>query len=707
MKNKGNIRQLDQEDCGPACLATIAAHYGLRLSVTFVREICGTSTEGTTLKGLRDGALHLGFEADAFRAPTPNLLELKHIPLPGILHVRRPDGWLHYVVLVKTGKTSVTIYDPADGHTHRVRSEELSQQWSGYLLLLAPGHGFHPGNHRTSWWQRMRSLLLQHRREWMPALWGSIAYAMASFTTSLFLKIILDQVLPNQEFSLHFFIGSIMLVMVILSLITAFLRSMFVVRSGILMDGGLVLSYIRHLFGQPLPFFLQRSSGELNARIGDIFRIRAFVSGRLLILLISLLNLLLSFTLLIHFCWDLALISFAFIPGYILLYALAYRAYRRINRESIESGAHFESTCVEMFARFRIAKWFCAENTFIQKIEHAYTRFVEKLYRSGRTTVFYNTCTEGLAKLQTWTTVIIGSYYVLENQLSVGELVSFYAAIGFFTSPIISWIESGQALSEAKIASDRVFEILELPQETSPMDPADERWKEWLHFSEIRLQHIDFAYPGNLPLFLQFSCSFPRGKITAIRGQSGCGKSTLASLLLRTHPPDRGKILLDEADSAWIPLSEWRSICSIVPQQAELFPGSIAENIAPHTRKPDLLKVQQLCQWVGLQDLLDQLPDNLQTQIGTGGRMLSGGECQKIALARALYRNPTVLILDEATAHLDPPSRKAWYKLLKGLAGEGKCIILISHDEEGNSIADCSLNLEKLMRISEGGRPRT
>ena len=699
-----NIRQLDQEDCGAACIAYVAAHYGLMLPITQIREVCGTDTGGTTLKGLTDAAIHYGFEARAFKSPEKNHTDLKEIPLPAILHFQRPDGWLHFVVLTGYHPKYLTIWDPDGGKSTRYSHQDLSAHWSGYLLLLIPGDAFVPGGDKRSWTQRTWQLIQRHRHEWRPALAGSIAYATAGITSSLFLQILLDQVLPNEEYPLLFLIGSFMLVLVILSWITAYYRSLFVVRTGIQMDGGLVLSYLRHLFQLPLSFFDHRSCGELNARIGDAFRIRAFVSGRLLILSISLLSLILSFTLLISFCPKLALIIFSFLPGYALLYSLGKRLLKKHNRGAIEKAAQFEATCLESISRIRIAKLFDAEPRFIRRIEKAYTQLSEQLYRSGQTSSHLLACSEGLSRLQSTCLLVLGGKMVLEGGLSLGELVAFYSLTNFFTTPILHLIESTQSLSEAQIAADRLFEIQEFPIETTEGLLPSETLPP---FQTIRFQDVDFHYPGRLPLFRNFSHTFHKGRITVISGRSGCGKSTLAALLLRTLSPTKGHIFLDDIDLQHINLKDWRSFISIVPQQAELFQGTILENIAPNESQPNLPEINALCHLLHVDELLQQLPKHLLTPITEGGFDLSGGERQKLALIRALYRKPEILVLDESSAHLDKSDRQQWKQIIRNLADHGKTILLISHEQEVIQWGDDHLDMEELMRISKGGRLRT
>lgn len=700
---KNNIRQLDRTDCGAACLAYVAAHYGLHLPVTHIREVCGTDQQGSSLKGLLDAARHFGFEAGAFKSPERNPDDLMESPRPLIVHLRRTNGWLHFVVLEDQRGPRFKIWDPADGKRHRMSRDKLQQTWTGYVLVLAPGKGFTPGDHAVPLRGRIMALLRMHHREWVPALMGSLAYALAGLCTSLFLKIILDQVLPTQEFPRLFLIGSIMLVLVILSWITAYFRSLFVVRSGIRMDGGLVLSYVRHLFQLPFSFFNRRTAGELNARIGDAFRIRAFVSNRLLVLSISLLSLLLSSSLLFWFCWELALITFAFIPGFVLIHHLAEKSYRTLNRKAIESAAQFEATSLEAIARYSVAKLFGAEETFTKRIEQAYVRMASQLYRSGQKNTAFNTAAESLSRIQTWTVLAVGSNMVLQDRLSIGELVAVFSLIGFLTTPILSFIESTHAYTEARIAAERLFEIQELPVESSPG-----QFRISLeHFQHIRFHKVYFTYPGRLPLLEHFSCTFPRGKISLVTGRSGCGKSTMAALLLRLYTPQNGKIYVDDLDIQLFELQFWRSFVGIVPQQTELFQGTLLENLVPGQEFPDVRRVQELCRLLHLNTLLDSLPDDILTPIGENGHELSGGERQKIGLVRALYPDPSVLILDEASAHLDQTDARQWKEVLRSLADTGKCIIVISHDKTLEQWADQHWNMEELMRISEGGRLRT
>lgn len=694
---KRRIRQHDRTDCGAACLARIAAHHGLFLPLTAFREACGTGTDGTSLLGLSEAAVQFGFRARALKSEDRNYEDLEGVPLPAILHQRKPDGWLHFVVLLEWNRRRARIFDPADGRTRRVGAQELISGWSGYLLVLAPDSGFRKADATRSNLSRLLPLFRAHRRELVPALLGSLTAIVLGLSGTLMLQLIIDQVLPRQDYPLLFSFGSFMLVLAVCCLIAAFFRSLFVVRAGIRIDGGLVLQYFRHLFRLPVPFFNARSCGDLNARVADIFRIRAFVSGRLLVIIISLLTLLFSFTLLFWFCWKLALISSAFIPLYILLYALTLRVHRRTDRQTLEAAGRFEEISIETLSRIRTAKHFRAENGFAERIEGSFAELGRNMYRSGRAGLLFSTAADALGRVLSVTVLAAGSALVFRNELSVGELVAFHSIAAFFTAPVTSLIESGHEIAEAGIAADRLFEILELPAEREAPDCRTDL----SGFDGIAVENLSFGYPGRGPLLSRLDAVFPRGKITAVTGYSGCGKSTLAALLLQDYVPDSGRITVCGIDIRMIETARWRDFISIVPQQPDLFDGTLLENIAPGDPCPDLRRIAGICRQVRLTALLQRLPEQLESRIGPGGLQLSGGERQKTAIARALYRNPGILILDEATTHLDRETREEWKHIVRELAGEGKCIILISHDRESLALADRILDLEKLMRISK------
>lgn len=693
MNRKVKIRQLDKQDCAAACLASVASHYGLNIPITVIRHKCGTTKEGTNIKGILDAAITLSLDARAYKSSLPcyNTHHLSGIPLPSILHFRNRDGWLHFVVLYRVTERYIVIMDPSDGEFHKLDVDEFRELWTGHLITITPGVHFRRGDHTTPLWARMGELIRLHKGEILPALAGSLTYVLTGLTISLFLQHTIDTIIPGRDITSLVWYSIGFGALILLSIFIGYIRSILIIRGGIKIDGSLIMKYMEHILYLPITFFHQRSVGEINSRINDVYRIRSFVSTKMIVIFISVLALAGSFALLFTFYWKLAALTLAFIPAYCTIYYIAGRVNKRYNKRIIEASATFDSVTIGAISSIESIKNFSGEGHFLKEVEEKYTDMAQALYSGGRWNARINTFTELATQILTFIIITLGTLLVLGGELTTGELVSFYTISGFFTSPLGVLIESTHEFNDARIAAQRVFEVLDLEVEsandgTLPIPRETE--------GRITFEEISFKYPGKERLFEQFSTAIPPHKITAVTGGNGCGKSTLASLIMRSIKPQEGRILIDNININQIDIRAWRDYISIIPQQDSLFRGSVLDNITMGDSSPDIDKVLGICGEVGMIDFINGLPMGLASKVGERGKFLSGGERVKISIARALYRDPAILILDEATSQLDSESSQCIYRLIRKLADGGMTIINITHDEKFINCSDYIVNID-------------
>jgi ATP-binding cassette subfamily B protein len=292
----------------------------------------------------------------------------------------------------------------------------------------------------------------------------------------------------------------------------------------------------------------------------------------------------------------------------------------------------------------------------------------------------------------------IGSYYVIDQTISPGELLSFYAIAGYFTAPAANLVGMNKSIQNALIAADRLFEIMDLDQETdeNKLEISRER------MGDIRFNGINFSYGTRTEVFDHFSFCLEKGKITAVVGESGSGKTTLVALIQKLYPLTGGNITLGGYNLAHVSTESLRRLVAVVPQRLELFTGTILENIAVGEFTPDHLKIMDICQTLGMQALIEKLPEGLNSWIGENGTNLSGGEKQRIAIARALYRDPEILLFDEATSSLDNESEQFVQDTIHSLKQQGKTILIIAHRLSTVVHADHIAVLEKGVVVEEG-----
>lgn len=297
------------------------------------------------------------------------------------------------------------------------------------------------------------------------------------------------------------------------------------------------------------------------------------------------------------------------------------------------------------------------------------------VYKSGMNSVFSGNATTLVSRAFTIVLLWVGAQFALDQTITPGELMSFYAIIGYFTGPVSSLVGANKAYQNAKIAADRLFEIMDLSaEETSEKLPLAAEEMGDIHFEEV-----SFRYGTRINVFEDFALTIKASQFTAIVGESGSGKSTIASILRRLYPLEKGRVMIGSYNLESVSESSLSKLIGVVPQQVDLFSGTVLENIALGEFEPDSQRIMSLAESIGALDFINQLPEGLNTILGENGLNLSGGQRQRIAILRALYTNPELLIFDEATASLDREAEARLLEALFKLKEMGKTIIYVTH----------------------------
>ena len=672
MPTPTNIRQQDITDCGAACLASVAAHHKLLLPVARIRQYATTDQRGTNMLGLIKAATKLGFQAKGVKG---TLESLARIPLPAIAHVIVQEQLHHYVVLYRVTKRQVTYMDPADGRRHRVSLNEFKEKWTGVLLLLLPDTSFQPGDHKQSVVGRFWQLVQPHRAVMTQALFGAAVYTVLGLAMSIYVQKIVDNVLADGNRNLLNLLSVGMLVLLVFQTFIGAMKSLFALQTGQQIDARLILGYYNHLLRLPQTFFDTMRVGEIISRVNDAVKIRAFVNDVALNLLVNVFIVVFSFALMFTYYWKLAALMLCILPIYGAIYWIQNRLNRRYQRRLMEQSAELEAQLVESVTAMGTIKRFGMESFAGERTETRFITLLRTVYQSGKQGILSGSASEFTSQLFRIGLLWTGAYFVLDNELTPGELLSFYAIIGYFTGPAVSLIGANKTVQDALIAADRLFEIIDLERETH--ENKTELTPELV--GDIQLRDVTFAYNTRGTVFQQLTLHLQRGAITGIVGESGSGKTTLLSLLQGLYPLNGGSITIGGLDIRHLDLASLRRVVSVVPQQIDLFTGSIVENIAVGEPEPDMRRIIGICQQLGILEFVEKLPNGFATLLGERGTGLSGGQKQRLAIARALYRNPEILILDEATSALDTVSEQYVQRTLRQFRAAGRTVILIAH----------------------------
>ncbi len=696
-----SILQHSEEDCGAACLATIAKHYGRTFAIGRMREVVGTGFRGTSLLGLNRGAETLGFNTRQVKATPEFLDQLNKAPLPAIIHWK---GY-HWVVLYGQKGKKYVIADPGVGIRYLNRKELLEGWRDGIMLLLTPDDSrfYKQQDDKVGGFGRYLKRVLPYRAILAQAIAINIAIGLLSLASPLMMQLLTDDVLVRGDTQLLTTVAIGVVVMNLFSSVIGLVQAHLIGHFGQRLQLGLLLEYGRKLLRLPLSYFEGRRSGEVVSRIADVSHINALVSQIVLGLPSQFFIALISLGFMLFYSWGLTVACLATFVVVTLVNLLFLPALRQKTRNQIVLGTENQGFLVETFRGVQVLKTTQATPQAWQEYQANYGRLANLGWSTMKLGLYSGTITGIISTFTSIGLLWVGSYLVINRTLSIGQLLAFSGMSGNFLGFLGSVIGLVDEFITAQIVIQRMTEVIDATGE----DEKDEKkpWVEIPSSADITCTNLNFHHAGRVDLLQDFSLTIPGGTVIALIGKSGCGKSTLAKLLAGLYFLQSGNIRYGLYNQQDLSMECLRQQVVLVPQEPHFWSRSIIDNFRfsyPHITFEQIVGA---CEIAGADEFISKLPDKYQTILGEFGANLSGGQRQRLAIARAIITDPPVLILDESTGALDPVSEaQVLDKLLHHR--QGKTTITISHRPKVVGRADWIVLLEE-GRLKIQGTPET
>ncbi|WP_026734686.1 peptidase domain-containing ABC transporter [Fischerella sp. PCC 9605] len=686
------IRQHSEEDCGAACLASISKYYGRSFTLNHIREAVGTGQFGTSLLGLKRGAETLGFNARPVKTSPELLSRMKEAPLPAIIHWQGN----HWVVLYgKQGKKCV-VADPAVGIRY-LSKKDLAENWTDWLMLLLqpdPIRFYAQEDDKVGGFWRFFKRVWMFRGILAQALPLNLVLGLLSLASPFLLQILTDDVLVRGDTRLLTTVAIAVVVMQFVSTSLSFVQSNLIAHFAQRLQLGLVLEFGRQILRLPLSYYEARRSGEIVSRLRDIDQINQLVAQVIVGLPSQFFIALVSFGFMIFYSWKLTTVAVV-VAVVMTLSTIVFQPTLRVKtRELLVQEAEAQGVLVETFKGALTLKTTTAAPQFWDEFQSRFGRLATLTLNTIQIAIVNSTFSGFIAAIGSVALLWFGGNLVIQPQenLSIGQLLAFNAMNANFIGLIGSVIGFIDEYTRARTAVQRLTEVID----STPEDNKDAK-KQFVAIpgeADIVCNNVNFHYAGRIDLLEDFSLTIPGGKAIAFIGKSGCGKSTLAKLIAGLYPLQSGNIRIGIYNLDDLSLDCLRQQVILVPQDAHFWSRSIVENFRLGTPHVSFEQIVKACQIAEADEFISKLPDKYQTVLGEFGANISGGQRQRLAIARAIVTDPAVLILDESTAGLDPVSEaQVLDRLLEHR--RGKTTILISHRPRVINRADWIVYLEQ------------
>ncbi len=692
-------RQLDQMDCGPACLKMVAEFYGKTYSLQHLRENSYLSREGVSLKGIEEAAMNIGMRTVSVKVPfsspdgenTPNFLEA---PLPCIVHWNQN----HFVVVHKVSKHHVWIADPATGK-HKIDHQTFKSSWlsdhdMGIALLLetTPAFQEHDEDEKSkTGLLYLLKYLVPYRKLLVQLFFGLLLGSILQLIFPFLTQSIVDIGIVNQNIGFIWLILAAQLMVFVGQMSVKYIQSWILLHISTRMNVSLLSDFLIKLMKLPIAFFDTKMIGDLMQRIGDHARIETFLTSSTLNILFSIINFFVFGIVLLIYNRLIFLIFLGSSILYILWIFLFLKKRRDVDYERFRELSENQSTIIELIQGMQEIK---LQNSEFKRRRH-WTNIQAKLFkaniRSLAISQYQDAGATSINQLKDIFISFVAATAVIEGSMTLGMMLAIQYIVGQLNAPLQELIGFIRSAQDAKISLERLGEIHNTENENTNQSA--------INFlpetGNILIEDLSFRYNElEEDVLKNINLTIPRGKVTAIVGMSGSGKTTLVKILLGFYKQQKGSLKMGGTQLSNIETKLWRKLCGAVIQDGYIFSDTIANNIAESEETVDKEKLLKAVKTANIQEFIEQMPLGYNTVVGARGNGISQGQKQRLLIARAVYKDPQFLFFDEATNALDAKNEKI---IVENLANffDGKTVVVVAHRLSTVKNADQIVVLEK------------
>ena len=688
MKSFPLYTQHDAMDCGPTCLRMVTAFYGRRFSLQSLRENCFISRQGVSMLGISEAAEKLGMHTIGLRIPILRLID--DVPIPCIIHWNQN----HFVVLYRIEKRKneclFHIADPA-GSKITYTEEEFKRCWlagrnggedEGVVLCLEPTPDFynHPIEDSDNNNKRNMLFLFQYLRPYKKLILqlfiglgtGSLIQLILPFLT----QSIVDFGITNQNLGYIYLVLIAQIVLVVSSTSVEFIRGWILLHIGMRVNISLISDYLAKLMRLPIAYFDTKMTGDILQRINDHTRIQEFLTSTSLSTLFSIANIVIFGLVILFYNWMIFLIFFLGSALYVTWVWLFMKRRAVLDHKMFAQNSANQSNMVQLVGGMQEIKLNGCEQQKRWEWEHIQARKYRLTVKGLALSQYQQSGGILINQMKNAIITALVAALVIKGNITLGMMLSIQYIIGQLNSPVDQLIGFVRQYQDAKLSLDRLQEIYTKDDER----PAGKTLITDIKNTDIKIEHLSFRYDklNEKPTLDNISIVIPKGKTTAIVGLSGSGKTTLLKMILGFYDPDKGKVIIGNSDIANYDKREWRKHCGTVMQDGFIFSDTIARNIAPGEERIDEDRMREAAETANIRDFIEDLPLGYNTKVGAEGHGLSMGQKQRILIARAVYKNPEFIFMDEATNSLDANNEHLIMQKLNRFM-QGRTAIVIAH----------------------------
>ncbi|NUW70841.1 peptidase domain-containing ABC transporter [Vibrio coralliilyticus] len=677
------VLQSEVSECGLACLAMISSFYGHQVNVASLRTHMALGAQGMNLSQMLDvaGQLHL-----AGRGVKCEVGDIPQLTLPCIVHWELD----HFVVLTKVSSNHVYINDPAFGKRKLTRAQ-FSQSFTGVVLELSPTTEFKRNDARKTirinqLWEKITGL----KRTLTSLLLLSLLLQVSALISPYYMQWVVDNVLLSNDKPLLVVLASGFALLKFVQILISAFRAWVVIRFSSALNIQMGGNLFQHMIRLPLSYFEKRHVGDIVSRFGSLGSIRELFTTGLIETVIDGMMAIVVVIMMYLYNPMLATLVLGFVVASFIIQILFYYPNRQITEESIVASAKEDSSFLESIRAIQTIKLFSHESARQNNWLNRYAEVINTDIRLGKLRISEDALTSLLSGLESILVVYFGALAVMENDLTVGMLLAFIAYKNQFTSSMTAFIDNIISFKLLGLHLERLSDIaLEERERSGGLKVIPTHME-----GHLRVENLSFRYADNTDWVLKsVSFEIKSGECVAITGPSGCGKTTLMKLMLGLLKPTRGTIFFNGIDISTLNLSEYRSCIGSVMQNDSLLSGTLTENITMFDTNFDERKMIESCRMACIADDIAQLPMGYHSLVGDMGNTFSGGQLQRLFLARALYKSPTLLCLDESSSHLDENNEVL---INTNLAQFEVTKVIVAHRKETIKQADRVIQLDHI-----------